>query len=350
MTTSIQEIGENIKNSKEFEGTILFNEPLAEKTTIKIGGNAALFVEPANVRSALIALLMLHKAEAPVFFLGGGSNLVISDEGISKVVVSTKRLTNIRIKPHSALPFELEDFPLVKEACPVTVTAESGTTIEELMAWCTKYALTGLEQFAGLPGTCGGAAFMNARCYQKDFSSIIETVRYADFSTLPLVDDFFDIDTDSLIQTYTFSKDDWDYKKSPFQHKNVLILDVSLSLTCIDIYSTAGQVSPAFFDYIKNKAASFVKDREEKGQFKLPSAGSVFKNNHEFGKPSGKLIDEAGLKGTKRGGAQIAPWHGNFIVNNGGATAQDVKALVELAQKEVQEGTGFLLEPEIIFV
>ena len=92
-----------------------------------------------------------------------------------------------------------------------------------------------------------------------------------------------------------------------------------------------------------------IADRTEKGHFRLPSAGSVFKNNRAFGKPSGKLIEEAGLRGLRIGGAQVAPWHGNFIVNTGSATAHDVMELVKTIQTQVKAQTGFELEPEMIF-
>ena len=94
----------------------------------------------------------------------------------------------------------------------------------------------------------------------------------------------------------------------------------------------------------------YVADRQSRGHFRAPSAGSVFKNDRRFGKPSGQLIDEAGLKGLAVGGAQIAPWHGNFIINTGSARARDIRALVERAQAAVRERTGFVLEPEVIFV
>ena len=101
---------------------------------------------------------------------------------------------------------------------------------------------------------------------------------------------------------------------------------------------------------IKNQCEGFLKGREDRGHFKFPSAGSVFKNNHDFGKPSGKLIDEAGLRGYRIGGAQIAEFHGNFIVNTDGASAEDVKGLVNKAVETVKMKFGFVLEPEIIFI
>ena len=100
---------------------------------------------------------------------------------------------------------------------------------------------------------------------------------------------------------------------------------------------------------IRKIMESRIADRTAKGHFKLPSAGSVFKNNHAFGKPSGQLIDEAGLRGLRIGDAQVAPWHGNFIVNAGSATAQEIVELIETIQERVKDKTGFELEPEVIF-
>ena len=102
--------------------------------------------------------------------------------------------------------------------------------------------------------------------------------------------------------------------------------------------------------FVREQNRHFVLDRREKGHFNAPSAGSVFKNNRAFGKPSGMLVDEAGLKGLSVGGAQVAPWHGNFIINTGSARAADIRELVARVQRAVESRTGFMLEPEIIFV
>ena len=109
-------------------------------------------------------------------------------------------------------------------------------------------------------------------------------------------------------------------------------------------------VDEAEVQEMEKKAQSFVADRQQKGHFSYPSAGSVFKNNREFGKPSGKIIDEAGLRGLELGGAQVGPWHGNFIINRGNAKASDIQQLVQRVQDEVWKKTGFFLEPEIIFL
>ena len=123
-----------------------------------------------------------------------------------------------------------------------------------------------------------------------------------------------------------------------------------LTKIIIGFYNGCGNLGRMIRLYIKEECRKYIDDRESKGHFKFPSAGSVFKNNRDFGQPSGKLIDDAGLKGTEFGGAQIAPWHGNFIINKGNARASDIEELVRLAKSRVREKTGFNLECEIIFL
>ena len=138
----------------------------------------------------------------------------------------------------------------------------------------------------------------------------------------------------------SFLKSDWDYKKSPFTESGKIITRVELLL------EKAGAEKQA---EIEEKCRAFILQRKEKGHYNAPCAGSVFKNSRSFGSPSGKIIDGLGLKGTKIGGAQIAPFHGNIIINNGGATEKDVRALIDLCKKKAREGLGIELEEEIIF-
>jgi UDP-N-acetylmuramate dehydrogenase len=145
---------------------------------------------------------------------------------------------------------------------------------------------------------------------------------------------------------------EWSYKHSPFMDKNVFITQVVLEL--IPAYKNffiQNEPIPAEIkESIRRDSDHFINDRKQKGHFLAPSAGSVFKNNRLFGKPSGVIVDEAGLKGLSVGGAQVAPWHGNFIINNGNAMANDVRGLVQTVQRKVKDSTGFSLETEIIFV
>ena len=133
-------------------------------------------------------------------------------------------------------------------------------------------------------------------------------------------------------------EEDFGHKKSPFQKRDVLIMAAEFRLEKREE------------EALRAEMARFRKDREEKGHYRFPSAGSVFKNNHELGKPSGKIIDELGLRGLRIGGAQVAPWHGNIIINTGGATAADIRRLTELLQERVKRERGHDFEREGLFV
>ena len=288
-----------------YNGIFLQNESLKDKTTFKIGGNASFFAKPEDSKSLIALLSWAKENDLPLFILGGGSNLVVSDEGIDKLVISTESF----------------DFCTLQDDLLI---CGAGCTFEKITEFCIENEISGLENFAGLPGTTGGATFMNARCYEVSISDVLSSVKYIDLS-------------DFTEKTYSVDLSEWDYKKSPFQSGDKIITQVSFN------------IKKGNSKEIEEKSLSFIKDRENKGHFKFPSAGSVFKNNRNFGKPSGKIIDEVGLRGFSVGQAQVAPWHGNFIINNGNATASDVRNLVEIIQEKVLKETGFMLECEIIF-
>ena len=357
MSYSIREIGENIKNSPLFDGSVEYSVPLSDLTTMRVGGPAELFIRPQNELSAAMAISLCRNQGVKLFILGGGSNVVVNDQGFEGAIIASRSMSGISLSPKTLEPFSTEDFPEIKEAVTVELTVQAGTQIQELSQWCERYGIIGLETFAGLPGTVGGACYMNARCYETDFSSIVKSIRYIDIDAIPAgiesMTTTYDINFDSFIKTYTMAQDGsgWGYKKSPFQRTRRLITQVVMELKGLDPYICGGQTAnPAIHDYIKRKNQEKIQDRQDKGQFKAPSSGSVFKNNHAYGKPSGAIIDEVGLKGTKIGGAQVAPWHGNFIINNGTAKASDIRQLVSFVREKVHENTGFNLEPEIIFV
>ena len=146
------------------------------------------------------------------------------------------------------------------------------------------------------------------------------------------------IDTDGTYSRYHPRDEDFAYKKSPFQKGGTIITRAGFRL------------KPGIPESIRSLMDEHARDREEKGHFRYPSAGSVFKNDRAFGMPSGKLIDTAGLKGKRIGGAMIAPFHGNIIVNTGSATASDILALIRLAEEEVDRVFGFKLEREVLLV
>ena len=308
-----------------FRGIIAKNYPLSHLSTFKVGGDASFFIEPFSIDSLVFALEYLKGNS--FFIFGGASNLVISDEGIKIPVLSTRSLKNISVIEKNTETTETKE----KE---FFLRCEAGASIDSLIDFCIEKGFTGLENFAGLPGSIGGAVYMNARCYDVSISDVLSEVRFIDCKKMQNSLDFVSKD---FFESSVFDEKDWDYKKSPFQDNKKLIVEVILKVKKADTQS------------VREKADKYIADRKEKGHFRFPSAGSVFKNNRSFGKPSGKIIDEAGLKGFQIGGAQIAPWHGNFIINRGTATAKDIKNLVIYIKELVREKCGFDLEPEILF-
>jgi UDP-N-acetylenolpyruvoylglucosamine reductase len=305
---SIRETAEKFNIRRNFKGAVLFSEPMSRHTTFKVGGPAPLYLEPADVPSLLFALRTLKDDGFPYFILGGGSNIVVSDSGFDGAVICTGSMNEISADRGLAV-------------------CGAGAAMSSIVTFCTEHVLSGLETFAGLPGTAGGAVFMNARCFNVSVSDVLVSADYIDTETLEPA-------------SYRYDPADWDYKKSPFQQGGRIVTKTVFRTT---------QLPETEQESIAEKCRGFVNERVSKGHFKYPSAGSVFRNNRSFGKPSGKIVDEAGLCGCSIGGAQIAPWHGNFIINRDNATAADIRALVAHAVEAVREKTGFTLEPEIIF-
>lgn len=293
------------------------NEELKNHTTFQIGGPADEYYEPETFEELIEIIHECNTQEKKHMFLGGGSNLVFSDKGYRGAIICTRKLNKIKLIESNL------------------VIAEAGATMKELVDFCTENGLSGFEEFAGLPGTVGGALYMNARCFDKSISENLFETHWLEKS---------EEDGEYKNREMLFEEDEknWEYKKSPFQGTERIIKSGTFKVNPVE--------NDDFRDVIRSKCAGFIKGREERGHFKYPSAGSVFKNNHEFGKPSGKIIDEAGLRGYRIGGAQVAEFHGNFIVNTDNASADDVRRLVVYVQDTVKHQFGFDLEPEIIFI
>ncbi|MCR4948329.1 MAG: UDP-N-acetylmuramate dehydrogenase [Treponema sp.] len=297
------------------------NEPLAPKSTFKVGGNARLYICPQTIEQLESSISALRSSELPYFVTGGASNVVYPDGTYEGAIINTQAIKEIFYDSDDTLPDG-----------SVLVTCQCGVSMAAFVDFCTRKNLTGAEQFAGLPGTIGGAVYMNARCFERSISDLIYSTKHLEYQN----------NTPKIVEM-DYEASEWDYKKSPFQASDPprYLLEVTFSLK---------PVRPEEHDRIAADCKKYINERISKGHFKYPSAGSVFKNNHAFGAPSGKLIDECGLKGLQIGGAQIAPFHGNFIINIDHATADDIYKLVQSAKKAVKEKFGFSLEPEIIFV
>ncbi|GHV82092.1 UDP-N-acetylenolpyruvoylglucosamine reductase [Spirochaetia bacterium] len=322
--TALQTIIDTLSSEPGFSGDIRFDEPMSRHTTFKVGGPADVWVRPDGAcfpEYAAALLRAARSADVPVFILGGGANLVVADRGIRGIVLDTGDWTGWDF---SAGDISSGNAAEKGAGHLFTVTVRSGTAVDALVDAAAERGWGGLEFLAGMPGTVGGVIWMNARCMEKSVSDVLVEV------------EILDEDFNRVMVPYNPA--DFAYKKSPFQKRDVLILSARFKVS-----KRAGEES-------RREAEALRRDRETKGHFRAPSAGSAFKNNRAFGKPTGKIIDDLGLRGFSVGGAAVAPWHGNFIINTGNATAADILALVDALTEKVRTEAGITLEPEILFV
>jgi len=313
-------------------GRIRYDEPMSAHTTFKVGGPADLFACPSCPEELSELIILFSANTVPISIVGGGSNLLVADAGIRGAVISLEGMHAINLEEKAVD----EGGTGSAGDSAILVRSGAGASIQNLVEWCADRGIAGLERFAGLPGSVGGAAFMNARCYERSISDVFFRAQVLYFRN-----------GGCTIGELPFIRGEWDYKESPFQERNgrdPLILCENAQI----VLSVVFHLVPGDKDAIRNGMRTYVSDRDGKGHFRFPSAGSMFKNDHTFGKPSGKIIDEAGLCGFRIGDAQVAPWHGNFVINAGHATASDIRSLVDEVRRRVREKTGFDLEPEVI--
>ena len=298
-----------------------YNEPMALHTTFKVGGPADCYVKPLGDGFPLFAAGLLRAARTdgtPVFILGGGANIVVSDRGIRGIVLDTSGWAGETGEGRAG------------SGGGLVLSFRSGTAADDAAELAAVAALSGLEFLAGMPGSIGGAVWMNARCYGREIAdALLETV----------IMDFPEAGSrGGGARSLPADRAAFGYKRSPFQSRPCLILSAGFAL------------KPGRGREIRREMEARRRDREEKGHYRYPSAGSAFKNNRAFGKSTGKIIDELGLRGLRIGGAQVAPFHGNIIINAGGAAAADIRALTGEVAARVKSAAGFVLEPEILFV
>jgi len=297
------------------EISFCYNEPMKDHITFKVGGPADCWLSPKGEGFTLFCKNILNTCEAeeiPVFILGGGANIVVSDKGIRGIALDMSGWKGELYSKKSELIFR------------------SGTSVDKAVDTACAESLCGLEFLAGMPGTIGGAVYMNARCYDSEIADVLNWVE--------IIGRAQKTKGEYVIKRVERETADFAYKQSPFQKMDCVILRASFKIKTGDK------------EKILNDIYKYREDREKKGHYRFPCAGSVFKNNRDFGKPAGQIIDELGLKGYKKGGAQIAPFHGNIIINTDNACAADIRALVDEVALKVKEQTGFILEPEILFV
>ena len=282
--------------------TILEEEPLSRHTSFRIGGPAALFVKPADEDQLAQVLRFAASHEITPRILGAGTNVLAPDEGLRALVVCTK----------DAL-LGLSDLGQGK------IEAFAGETLSKTAVFAKNLGLTGLEFAHGIPGTVGGGIYMNAGAYGGEMKqiSVQTTVLTMDGET----------------QVFSGEAQGFSYRTSAFEKMDAIIVKTRL------------QLAPGDKAEIAAKMQELIEKRRASQPLELPSAGSTFKRPE--GAFAGALIQEAGLKGTRVGGAQVSEKHAGFVVNTADATADDVKKLIALVQKRVFEMSGFTLQPEV---
>lgn len=285
-------------------GEVRRDAPLSDHTTWKIGGPADCLIIPENKEQLLAAVRLLRKHNVPWTNLGRGSNMLVTDKGVRGVV----------IKPGKGLDYVRFDGNLVH--------AGASYSFIKLSVMCGKQGLTGLEFAGGIPGTIGGAVYMNAGAHGSDVSRVFKSAEIV-------------LDTGELV---TWNREDmkFSYRHSILHERKGTVLEASFELAEGDRKEIAATL-----------AAN--KERRLRTQpLQLPCAGSVFRNPP--GHYAAKLVEEAGLKGMKVGGAEVSPQHANFIVNTGQATAEDVLTLINHIRSTIKDRFGIELVPEVLVV
>ena len=295
----------NINKRINIKGTIHHNYPLSKLTSFRSGGPAEVLLRPKNINDIIKIKRFALNEKIPVFILGEGANILVSDKGIKGIVLDMRFMKKISIDK-------------------TNIISLAGASVKKVCEKSLSKNLSGLEFIYGMPGSIGGSIWMNARCYDISISELLLWVET--------------INDDLEINKINININDFSYKRSPFQKTNEIIYRACFSLK----YGNKKDIKKSMFSK-KN-------DRKQKGHYLYPSAGSTFKNNRDFGKPTGKIIDEIGLKGFKKGNVQIADFHGNIIINTGLATSREIKEMIEFVEREVKQKTGFVLEREVILV
>jgi len=280
------------------------NLSLLNYTTIKVGGIAEYFAEPVNNFEfiKLIKWSNLNKKQCQI--IGAGSNLLINNIFIKGLIICTKKMRNIKIEPHSGI-----------------IEAEAGVMLPNLSNLLAKNGLQGGEWAVGIPGTVGGAIFMNAGSGNLSLANNLISLKVMNTETLEILE----IEKKDI---------DFKYRYSSFQNNNLVIISAKLQ------FEPKGNI-----EQLIQKTKNNLKVKTETQPYHLPSFGSVFKNpKNNF---AAKLIEEVGLKGFKVGGAEISLMHSNFIVNSSSASSEDIFKLITIVQQKVLQNKGISLQPEV---
>lgn len=307
MTDSINElkrlIEEYNKNSED-RITVKEAESLSKHTSFKIGGPADLFLMPSDAEALKNLIKFVGETGVKPYVLGNGTNLLFSDKGFRGAVISLSDIRYINVKD-------------------TLIECGGGTPLITVCKAAKENALKGLEFAYGIPGSVGGAVYMNAGAYGGETANVLKSSTYLDTDTL-------------TVHTLEAGAHAFGYRDSIYKHMNGIILSAEFAL------------EPGNADEIADEMNTIMNKRIDKQPLEYPSAGSVFKRCE--GHFTGQMIEELGLKGYTIGGAQISEKHAGFIINKGGATAEDVLKLIEFIQEKIKENYSLNLECEVIRV
>ena len=283
---------------------VLFDEPMSQHTTFRIGGPADVFVMPENYEQIREVLRLCKEEKLPFFVLGNGSNLLVSDSGYRGVIIQMDR--------------NMEEIRLDGEE----IHACAGALLSSVAVAARNASLTGFEFAGGIPGTIGGAAVMNAGAYGGELKDVLKEV-----TVMTRAGEILTIPADKL---------EMGYRTSIIKTAGYLVLEAVISLKKGDE------------EKIRAVMKELSERRTEKQPLDYPSAGSTFKRPEGYF--AGKLIMDSGLRGYRVGGAQVSEKHCGFVINAGGATAEDVRSLMDHVIRVVREKYGVTLEPEVKFL
>lgn len=279
-------------------------EPMSLHTTFRIGGPADLFVTPGSIQAVADSIRICKETQTPYAVIGNGSNLLVSDTGYRGVIIQIGRnLNQVSVNGEE-------------------IRAQAGAMLSVIAKTALSESLTGFEFASGIPGTLGGAAVMNAGAYGGEMKDVLTEVTV--------------LTREGEIRTVPAEKLEMGYRTSLAAKNGWIILEAVLKFQKGDA------------EAIRGRMEELKMQRVTKQPLDLPSAGSTFKRPEGYF--AGKLIMDAGLRGFTVGGAQISEKHCGFVVNKGGATAEDVRNLICAVQKKVQEEAGVKLEPEVKFL
>ena len=294
-----------INRAIEIGCKVLKNEPLSNHTTFKVGGECQALIYINSTYNLLELINLSNNNKIPFIVIGKGSNLIVDDDGYDGIVF--------------LMGNDFSDISMLDET---TIRCNAGTALSNICLFALEHSLTGLEYAWGIPGTVGGAVYMNAGAYGGEISDVIESCDY--------INDY------GKLCTFTKEQMDLSYRHSIFSDNKYIITDSTFKLDKGDKVE------------IKKKMDELLQRRKDKQPLEYPSAGSTFKRPE--GSYASMLIEQCGLKGLTVGGAQVSTKHSGFVVNIGNASSKDILTLIEKVKAIVKEKTGYVLEcePKII--